>query len=159
MTRGADLRIVVECKDRPVSARAMREELAAARQNRSAAAALVCFTTEHAPPAVAPFLLHGRDVYCVLDAAAPEPEILEAALRLARLVALSGLDKLEADVDTAAANAALEQIRGQLDAIRGLKAQLTSIGNASQDVSKGLDRLRDGVLARLADAEAALRPA
>jgi hypothetical protein len=158
VTRGADVRIVVECKDRPVSMRALREELAGARQNRSAAAALVCFSTEHAPAAVAPFMLQGSDVYCVLDTAAPEPEILEAALRLARLVALTGLDKQETEVDAAAAHAALDQIRGYMDAIRTLKSQLTSIGNASQDVSKGLDKLRDGVLLRLADAEAALRP-
>lgn len=156
VTRGADVRIVVECKDRPVSARVMREELADARHNRSAAAALVCFTTEHAPAAVAPFHLHGNDVYCVLDRSAPEPEVLEAALRLTKLVALATLDKVESDVDTAAAHAALDAIRGQLDAIRGLKSQLTSIGTASHQVGQGLDRLRDGVMARLADAEAAL---
>jgi hypothetical protein len=159
VTRGADVRIVVECKDRPVSARVIREELAAARQNRSAAAALVCFTTEHAPAAVAPFHLHGRDIYCVLDRNAPEPEILEGALRLARLVALASAERVEAEIDTAAANAALEQIRGQLDGIRALKSQLTSIGNASRDVSVGLDKLREQVLSRVAEAEAALRPA
>lgn len=158
VTRGADVRIVVECKDRPTSARQMREELAAARENRSAAGALVCFTTEHAPAAVAPFHLRGNDVYCVLDPAAPQAEVLEAALRLARLVALASLDRVESEVDTVAANSALDAIRGQLDAIRGLKSQLTSIGTASQQVSNGLDRLRDAVLARLADAEAALRP-
>jgi hypothetical protein len=158
VTRGADVRIVVECKDRPVSARQMREELAAARQNRSAAAALVCFTTEHAPAAVAPFHLHGNDVYCVLDPAAPDPAILEAALRLARLVALASIEQAGDEIDTAAASAALDGIRGQLDAIRALKSQLTSIGNVSQQVSAGLDRLRDGVLARLSDAETALRP-
>ncbi|MDP8903822.1 MAG: hypothetical protein M3N29_00650 [Chloroflexota bacterium] len=157
VTRGADVRVVVECKDRPVSARAIREELAEARHNRGAAAGLVCFTTDHAPAAVAPFHLHGSDVYCVVDRLAPQPEVLEAALRLARLVALASLDTIEAEVDSAAVSAALEQIRGQLDAIRGLKAQLTSIGTASQHVSAGLDRLREQVLARLADAELALR--
>lgn len=159
VTRGNDVRVVVECKDRPVSARQIREELAAARQNRAAAAALVCFTTEHAPAAIAPFHLHGNDVYCVLDSAEPDPAVLEAALRLTRLVALAGLDHVAAEVDAAAAHAAIEQIRGQLDAIRSLKVQLTSIGSASAAVSGGLDRLREGVLARLADAEAALRPA
>jgi hypothetical protein len=158
LTRGADVRIVVECKDRPVSGRAMREELAQARQNRSAAAALVCFTTDHAPAGVAPFHLHGSDVYCVLDRSAPQPEILEGAVRLARLVAMATLDKQEAEVDAAAVNAAIEAIRGQLDAIRALKSQLTSIGTASTAVSQGLDKLRDGVLSRLADAEAALQP-
>jgi hypothetical protein len=156
LTRGADLRVVVECKDRPMSARAMRDELAAARQNRSAAAALVCFSTNHAPAAIVPFHLRGSDVYCALDAAAPEPDILQAAVRLARLVALVSLDRQQADIDAGAAGAALEAVRGQLDAIRALKMQLTSIGNASAQVSQGLDRLRDGILARLAQAEAAL---
>src|SRR5262249_6650104 len=124
----------------------------------SAAAALVCFTTDHAPASIAPFHLHGSDVYCVLDRTAPDPAVLEAALRLARLVALATLDKVESEVDAAAAQAAIEGIRGQLDAIRALKSQLTSIGTASQQVSQGLDRLRDNVLAKLSDAEAALRP-
>jgi len=158
VTRGADVRVVVECKDRPVSARQIREELVAARQNRSAAAALVCFTTEHAPAAVAPFHMHGNDVYCVLDRTAPEPEVLEAAVRLARLVALASIERVEAEIDVSAANSALEAIRGQLDAIRALKMQLTSISTTSQQVNVGLDRLRDAVLARLSDAEAALRP-
>ena len=157
VTRGADVRVVVECKDRPVSARAIREELAAARQNRGAAAALVCFTIDHAPPAVAPFHLHGSDVYCVVDRQAPEPEVIEAALRLSRLVALATLDKVEAEIDSAAIGAAIESIRGQLDAIRGLKAHLTSIGTASQQVAAGLDRLREQVIGRLAEAELALR--
>jgi len=159
LTRGADVRVVVECKDRPVSARAIREELAAARQNRGAAAALVCFTTDHAPAAVAPFHLHGSDVYCVVDRLAPEPEVIEAALRLSRLVALATVEKVEAEIDSAAIGAAIEAIRGQLDAIRGLKAHLTSIGTASQQVAAGLDRLREQVLGRLADAELALRAA
>lgn len=157
LTRGADVRVVVECKDRPISARALREELAVARQNRAANAALVCFSAEHAPQAVAPFHLHGSDVFCVVDPQAPDPAIIEAALRLARLVALATLDKVEAEVDSTAVSGALDAIRGQLDAIRGLKAQLTSIGTASQQVSGGLDRLRDQVLARLVEAEAALR--
>jgi hypothetical protein len=158
LCRGADLRVVVEAKDRPVSARSMRDELAAAKDNRRAAVALVCFSREHAPPGIAPFDVRGGDVYCALDPAAPEIPLLEAALRLARLLALATLRDETPEVDVAALATSLEGIRGQLDAIRGLKAQLTSIGSASQQVSAGLERLRDGVLARVGEAETLLRP-
>ena len=160
LTRGADVRIVVECKDRGMSLRAIRDELDAARQNRSACVALVCFTTAHAPAGIAPFDVRGSDVYCVLDPLAPDRTVLEAAVRLARLLALATLREEQAEVDVAALSAALDGIRGLLDSVRGLKAHLTSIGNASQEVGRGLDRLRDGILARLAEAESELaRPA
>jgi hypothetical protein len=157
ITRGAELRVVVECKDRAISGKQMREELADARRNRDAAVALVAFTPQHAPTGIAPFDVRLGDVYCVIDPEAPEPAVLEAALRLARLTALASLRDLEAEVDAAAIREALTGIRGQLDAIRALKMQLTSIAGASRDVGAGLDRLREGVLTRVAEAEAELR--
>ncbi len=157
LTRGADLRVVVEAKDRPMSARQVREELREARENRSAAAAVIVFTPTHAPSGVAPFDIRGGDVYCVLDPESPEPATLEAAVRLARLLALATLDGREVEVDANAIHMALAGIREQLEAIKGLKAQLTSIGNATKAVWSGLDTLRGGVLARVAEAEAELR--
>ena len=44
VARGCDLRVVIEAKDRPMSMRAMREELREARENRGAAVAVVVFT-------------------------------------------------------------------------------------------------------------------
>lgn len=155
--RGAELRVVIEAKDRPVSARLMRDELAAAKQNRSAAVALVCFSAEHAPAGIAPFDVRGSDVYCVVDPEAPDRASLEAALRLSRLLALATVREDAPELDVESLGRAIEGVRGQLDAIRGLKAQLTSIGTASRQVSGGLDRLREGVLARLNEAEALLR--
>ena len=99
------------------------------------------------------------DVHCVIDPAAPEPATLEAAVRIARLLALATLVEREVEVDAAAVGAALEAIREQLDTIKALKSQLTSIGNATKAVWGGLDTLRSGILARLAEAEAELRTA
>lgn len=158
LTRGADVRIVVEAKDRPMSARAIREELREAKANRSAAVALVVFTPEHAPVGVAPFDIRSGDVYCVLDPETPEPATLEAAVRLARLVALAAANDAELEIDAAAVGQALAGIREQLEQIKALKGQLTSIGNATKVVWNGLDGLRSGVLARVAAAEEALRP-
>jgi hypothetical protein len=158
VARGSDLRVVIEAKDRPMSMRAIREELREARENRGAAVAVVVFTPAHAPTGVAPFALVGDDVYCVIDPDAPEPANLEAAIRLARLLALASLVEHEVEVDAAAIGAALNAIREQLDVVRGLKAQLTSISNATKAVWSGLDQMRSNILARVAEAETEIRP-
>ena len=80
-------------------------------------------------------------------------------IRLARLHGIASLAERELEVDTAAIGAAIISVRGQMDAIRALKMQLTSIGTASREVNAGLDRLREGVLAGVADVERALRVA
>ncbi len=157
LTRGAELRIVVEAKDRSMSGREMRDEIREAKANRGAAVGIVVFTPAHAPTGIAPFDLRAGDVYCVIDPDAPDPATLEASVRLARLLALETLRDRAAEVDATAIAAALAGVREQLDLIKGLKATLTSIGNSAKDVGAGLDRIRDGVLTKLAEAEAELR--
>jgi hypothetical protein len=157
VTRGADVRVVVEAKDRAVSQRAMREELREARENRGATVAIAVWTPAHAPSGVAPFALVGDDVHVVVDPEAPDAAYLEAAVRLARLLALATLDDRDVDVDAAAIGRALAGVREQLDAIRALKSQLTSVSTATKAVWTGLETLRSGILARVAEAEAELR--
>src|SRR4051812_36706212 len=91
LTRGCEVRVVVEAKDRKMSGREMRDELRAAKANRDAAAALVIFTPAHAPAGIAPFDVRAGDVYAVLDPADPDPATLQAAVRLARPLALTSL--------------------------------------------------------------------
>jgi hypothetical protein len=158
LTRGVDLRIVVEAKDRAMSGREMRDELAEAKANRSAVTGLVVFTPAHAPAGIAPFDVRGSDVYCVIDPGAPDLATLEAAVRLARLYALVTLREAGLEFDAEVVLGALSGIRNQLEAIKGLKSTLTSIGKSAGDVSSGLDRLRDGILERVFDVEAELRP-
>jgi hypothetical protein len=159
VARGCDLRIVIEAKDRPMSTRQMRDELREARENRSAAVAVVVFTPAHAPKGVAPFAIVGGDVYCVIDPETPEAATLEAAIRLARLLALASVSERDVTVDAAAIEAALVAIRQQLDLVRGLKAQLTSISTATKNVWTGLDEMRTAILARVSEAEAEIRTA
>ena len=156
-TAGADLRVVVECKDRYVSGRAMRDELREAKSNRDAAVAVVVFTPAHAPAGIAPFDVRAGDVYCVVDPAAPDAATLEAAVRLARLLALQTLRTRDVEVDAAAVAEALKGVREQLETLRALKLALTSIGSSAKEVYAGLDRLRDGIVARITEAEAELR--
>jgi hypothetical protein len=153
VARGADLRVVIEAKDRRVSGREMRDELRAAKTNRDAAAALVVFTPAHAPAGIAPFDVRAGDVYAVIDPADPDVATLQAAVRLARLLALATLRESEAEVDLGEVQAALTAIREALEAIRSLKVQLTNIGTASAGVSVGLDKLREAILAWITRAE------
>jgi hypothetical protein len=157
VARGHDLRIVVEAKDRPLSTRAIREELRDARENRGAAVGLIVFTPAHAPAGVAPFTIVGDDVQCVIDPANPDHAVLEAAVRLARLLAIATLQEREVDMDAAAIGAALTAIREQLELVRGLKVQLTSISNTARTVWAGVDAMRSNILARVAEAEAEIR--
>ena len=159
VARGCDLRVVIEAKDRPMSMRAMRDELREARENRSSAVALAVFTPAHAPTGIAPFTVIGDDVYCVIDPEAPEPATLEAAVRLARLLALASLAEREVELDAAAVQAALTGIREQLEVVRQLKSQLTSISNATKAVWTGLDSMRSAILSRVTEAEAEIRAA
>jgi hypothetical protein len=159
VARGCDLRVVIEAKDRPMSMRAIRDELREARENRGAAVAVAVFTPAHAPAGVAPFTLVGGDVYCVIDPDAPEPATLEAAVRLARLLALASLAEREVAVDAAAIGSALMAIREQLEVVRQLKSQLTSISNATKAVWTGLDAMRSSILARVSEAESEIRTA
>jgi hypothetical protein len=154
---GADLRIVIEAKDRPMSGRAMRDELREAKENRCAAVGLVVFSPAHAPSGIAPFDVRAGDVYCVVDPQDPEPATLEAAVRLARLMAVASLRDSIAEIDGEAIRAALAAVRAELDAIKGIKSTLTSIANSSASVQAGLDRLRDAIIARVAEAETELR--
>ncbi len=159
LTRGADLRVVIECKDRSISGKQMRAELAEAKRNRAAQVGLVVFTPSHAPAGIAPFDVRLGDVYCVIDPEAPDAAVLDAAVRLARLHGLATLAEQELEVDTAAIGAAIIAVRSQMETIRALKMQLTSIGTAARDVHAGLERLREGVMAGVAEVERALRVA
>ncbi len=159
VARGSDLRIVVEAKDRAVSGRQMRDELHEAKTNRSAAIALVVFTPQHAPTGIAPFDVRSGDVYAVLDPDAPDVADLLAAVRLARLLAIHSAREVEAEIDAASLGQALARIREQLDLVKGMKAQLTSIGTAAGAVAGTLDKLRDGVIAQVTAAERELAAA
>ena len=158
-TGGADLRIVVEAKDRGMSGRSIRDELREAKTNRCAVVGLVVFSPDHAPAGIAPFDVRAGDVYCVIDPAAPDPATLDAAVRLARLLALASLREIEAEIDAEAIRTALAGVRAELDALRGIKATLTSISSSATGVQASLDKLRDAVIARVAEAETEIRAA
>jgi len=89
----------VECKE-PLRVRAnMRDELRDAKSNRDAAVAPWYSVPPMPPTGIAPFDVRAGDVYCVVDPAAPDAATLEAAVRLARLMALQTLRERDIEVD------------------------------------------------------------
>ena len=156
-TGGADVRVVIEAKDRAMSGRAIRDELRQAKENRAAAVAVAVFGPDHAPAGIAPFDVRAGDVYCVIDPANPDPTTLDAAIRLARLHAIAGLRNAAAEIDGEAIRAALSAVRTELEAIKGIKATLTSIAKSTISVQAVLEELRDSVLARITEAESEIR--
>jgi uncharacterized protein (DUF111 family) len=80
-------------------------------------------------------------------------------MRLARLLAVASLRDVEAEVDIEAVRAALAAVRAELDALKGIKSTLTSISSSASGLQLTLDRLRDGVIARVAEAEAEIHAA
>ena len=154
---GADLRVVIEAKNRKVTWREIRDELDAAKRNRNAAMALAIFTPEHAPAGIEPFDVRYGHVFCVIDPEQPDDAMLGAAVRLARLYAVATLVEHEEAVDVAHVLTVVRAIKTELDAVRALKTQLTSISTTSAAVGAGLDRLREAIIARVSDAEAQLQ--
>ena len=158
-THGRDLRVVIEAKDRSLSRRLLAEELTAARDNRGAAIAVAVFTPEHAPAGVVPFALVGSDVYAVYDPEADDGVGLEAAFRVARVMALLTLRDTTGQVDLAAIGEALQDIQFAVENVRKMKSRLTSIGTAAQEVGSLLDDMRERVLASVRDVDDLLRAA
>jgi hypothetical protein len=155
-TRGVDLRVVIEAKDRSVSLRRFSAELAEAKENRRAAIALAVFTPAGAPAGVAPMTVIGSDVFCVYDPEAGDAIALEAALRLARALALASLRESSVQLDVPAVQDALAEIVRQVGEVTGMKSRLTSISTAATDVSRTLDAMRMGILRSVKDVEAQL---
>jgi hypothetical protein len=156
-TRGVDLRIVIETKDRTVPLRRFATELAEARENRRAAISLAVFTPAAAPSGVAPLALIGNDVFCVHDPEGDDAIAIEAAYRLARALALAGLRDASVQLDVPAVQSALAEIVRQVGEVQGMKVRLTSIAGAADQVSRSLDGMRLNILRSVKDVEAQLR--
>jgi hypothetical protein len=158
-TRGTELRIVVEAKDRPMPLGRMTRELAEARENRSAAVALAVFTPLTAPSSVMPLAMVGSDVFAAYDPGTDDGVALEAAYRAARILALLTLRDAAVALDTDAVQRSLDDLSRQVDVVRGLKTKLTHIGTTAREVADALDLLRAGVLRSVKEIEGQLQVA
>jgi hypothetical protein len=157
LTRGLELRIVIEAKNRPMPRQRFMAELAEAKVNRGAVVAVAVFAPEFAPSGIAPLQLVGNDVWCVLDPEGDDMTALEAAVRLARVLALNSLRDAPVQIDVHEVADALHDIAGELQRVQSMKSKLTSIGSVAREVSTTLDEMRAGVQRHLRRVEDQLR--
>ena len=143
-----------------MSMRAMRDELREAKENRGAAIGLAVFTP-HARPD------RGRAVqpWSATTSTASSTRTPRSPPRSRRPSGWHGCWPSPRWPSTrwrwtpAAIAAALTAIREQLELVRTLKAQLTSISTATKAVWTGLDTMRSNILARVTEAETEIRAA
>lgn len=157
LSRGTELRVVIEAKNRSVSRQKFQAELAEAKVNRGAAVAVAVFAPAFAPSGIAPLQLVGTDVWCVHDPDGEDATALEAAIRLARVLALNSLRDVAAQLDVSEVQEALADVAAELQRVQGMKSKLTSIGTVAREVSDTLDLLRTGVQRQLRRIEDQLR--
>ena len=93
----------------------------------------------------------------VFDPEADDAIALEAAYRVARVLALSTLRDASVQLDVPAVQDALEDIVRQVGEVQGMKSRLTSISNAAGAVSESLDDMRRGVIRAVTDIETKLQ--
>jgi septation ring formation regulator EzrA len=82
---------------------------------------------------------------------------LEAAVRLARVLALNSLRDAPVQLDVHEVADALRDIAGELQRVQSMKSKLTSIGSVAREVSTTLDEMRAGVQRHLRRVEDQLR--
>lgn len=157
LTRGLELRVVVEAKNRPMPRQRFMSELADAKVNRGAVVAVAVFAPEVAPSGIAPLQIVGNDVWCVLDPEGDDATALEAAVRLARVLALNSLRDATVQLDVHEVQDALADITAEIQRVQSMKAKLTSIGTVAKEVSTALDDMRTGVQRHLRRVEEQLR--
>lgn len=93
----------------------------------------------------------------VFDPEADDAIALEAAYRVARVLALATLRDASVQLDVPAVQDALADIVRQVGEVQGMKSRLTSIANAAGAVSESLDDMRRGVLRAVTDIETQLQ--
>jgi hypothetical protein len=157
LTRGLELRVVIEAKNRPMPRQRFMTELNEAKVNRAAVVAVAVFAPEFAPAGIAPLQLVGNDVWCVLDPDGEDTTALEAAIRLARVLALNSLREAPMQLDVHEVQDALRDITAEIQRVQSMKTKLTSIGSVAQEVSVALDEMRAGVQRQLRRVEDQLR--
>lgn len=148
-------RIVFECKAGRISRpEAMRQLDAAIEQRSASIAVLVVDGLDRLPAQTRELLVYGGDKV-VVAYEEDWPRGLELAYSFARARVLTRTAS-DSGVDVVAATDLIEQAVQQLDSVRQIKLQLTSIAGASEQSKKLLDDLARAVNERLQRAIEAL---
>jgi hypothetical protein len=149
---GQSLRFVLECKDQHLSKNQVKAELAAAMENRDAAAGVLVFAGDEASPYHVPFAYSGDQAIVVYDRDKPDDQVLRVAYAWARWTARRSQtpnDELDAEAILAAlhdAEAGLAKkaqvLTGLTHADNGIAAARRAVDALADQVSDALERIR-----------------
>lgn len=155
---GRELALVIEVRDR-TDAKGLRrvgDDLEAAMRQRNATAALYLGRT---PAAFAKEISEWTDGRCQSGPfIACVDGLLEAALRyVVALVRLDDLQQAHREIDAAAIQPYIAQVRASVERTRSIKSKLTTMDSAAVDIRRELDTLRSEIGSALEAVEGILK--
>jgi len=155
---GRELVLVIEVRDRAdgKGLKRVNDDLEAAMRQRNATSALYVGRT---PAGFAKEIGEWADGRCQSGPfVACVDGLLEAALRyVVALVRLDDLQQAHREVDTAAIQPYIAQVRTSVERTRSMKSKLTTIDAATVDVRRDLDTLRSEIVGALEAVESILK--
>jgi hypothetical protein len=140
-TGNADIRSVIEAKNRGTTVPAILNELDEAMENRLAVSAIAVFSkTEYVPPGLRSWRDYpGCKYICVLTEDESDPFALEFSYRCARVDALRSVEIPEQTIDFVAVQNMLKQVRARLNEFAQMRTKLTGAQAAIGDVQNLID--------------------
>ncbi|MDQ1537893.1 MAG: hypothetical protein QOE58_2286 [Actinomycetota bacterium] len=155
-TRGIDVNIVLECKDKKMGLKKILDELDGAMANRNASAGVAVFASYEAAPITSSFANWGDKAILVLDKDDPDPMAVRLAYMWARWVAKRELAGHDDEVDLARVEVLIDDVRRALQrttyvkkchtsARKSIDEATASIEVLATEVTTALDQLCDEV--------------
>lgn len=153
--KGAPPKIVIEAKTGEVSPNALLRELAQEIESREAKFA-IGVTDSVISEAIGSYREFQQDkIICTfVDGGLP----LEVAYKIARTKILMGMyPEIEKEIDVERINGTISKISNDLNAIRGIRTKLTSIGKTSESIKNDVKSLETNIRDSLVELQDSLR--
>ncbi len=140
-TANAEIRVVIEAKNRTTTSPAILKELDEAMENRVAAAAIAVFSkAEYVPPGLRTWRDYpGRKYICLSMEDEADSFALEFSYRCARFDALRSVEVSEQRIDFTAIQNIFKQLRARLNEFAQMKTRLSGAQTAIGEVQGLID--------------------
>lgn len=150
-TRGIEVNVVWECKDKKVGAKKILDEMDDAMKNRCANVGIAVFASQEVAPITVPFATYGNKAILVLDKDDPDPLVIRFAHMWSRWVAKRDLSNDEVEIDTDRIEALIDDARRALQRVTQIKKHNTQARNSIDSASEQVTALADEVERALRD--------
>jgi len=165
-TGGASLKVVFEAKDKGMYLSTLLDELEAAKENRSAGAAVGVVsgkeTLNDVRESIGVFRDYSKNrTICILDKENPDATALEVAYKLARTKLILGLQSKEMKtgaIDLVAVNTLIDEITTHLSEFGTIKSNLTKATTAIDTVQTQINEMKSFLSSKLEDLAERVKP-